>query len=353
MKKQPKPILIFLFFLTLLPTLSFAHALKKSTSELTVEGNRAHWILKVHGDDYFQKFGNTDEAHVREYLPTRLGVLLGEIPCEIQKIQIQKIPAEQYVRFDLEFSCPKKSSLATIHYDLFYGDPAHRHILKFEHSSQIESYTFSPENPEITFTQTFSFWREAKNFLKLGFEHILTGYDHILFVLALILGAASFRKLIWMITAFTLAHSLSLALAALDFFQLSPRIIEPIIAGSIVFMAFQGLRKVLKAVPVLENAKENGFTSSIAIIFLFGLVHGLGFSGILKEVHLSQENIIIPLVSFNLGVEFGQLLIVMSIYPLLLLLKRWMKSRYLIFHRIALSLIGLMGFFWLVERIRG
>jgi hypothetical protein len=149
-------------------------------------------------------------------------------------------------------------------------------------------------------------------FLKLGIEHILTGYDHLLFLLALLLGCRALKPMLWVITGFTLAHSLTLALAALNVVAISPRVVEPAIALSIILVAAENFHR-----------KEKHW-QRYAITCGFGLIHGFGFAGALRSAGLagSGAQVIGPLFSFNLGVEIGQLAVATVIVPLLISLRR-------------------------------
>jgi hydrogenase/urease accessory protein HupE len=144
-------------------------------------------------------------------------------------------------------------------------------------------------------------WDEiARAYTVLGVEHILTGFDHLLFVLALLFLVSFNRRLVWTITAFTLAHSVTLALSALGWITLRSPPVEATIALSIVLVAAEALndRKTLsRRWPAL-------------VAFLFGLVHGLGFAGALQDIGLPQQHLSVALLTFNVGVEFGQLCVV-------------------------------------------
>lgn len=178
-------------------------------------------------------------------------------------------------------------------------------------------------------------------FLQLGFLHILPqGLDHILFVLGLFLLAPKLKPLLTQITAFTLAHSLTLGLSMAGLVMLPSRIVEPLIALSIAVVA-----------------SENVFTRQVhpwrwLVVFGFGLVHGLGFASALHELHLQPDTILIPLVGFNLGVEGGQLAVVAL--AALLTCWAWQRpwyNRYLTIP--ASALIALVGLFWAVQRALG
>ena len=152
----------------------------------------------------------------------------------------------------------------------------------------------------------------ASAYAVLGVEHILSGYDHLMFVAGLLFLVGFRRRLVWTITAFTAAHSLTLASAALGWLTLRTAPVEACIALSIVLVASEALRErqtLARRLPAL-------------VAFIFGLVHGLGFAGALQEIGLPQQHLAVALLTFNLGVEFGQLLAVGAAWGLLLLVRR-------------------------------
>lgn len=177
-------------------------------------------------------------------------------------------------------------------------------------------------------------------YLGLGFEHILPlGLDHILFILCLFLSSSNFKTLIWQVTAFTLAHCFTLALAMLQVITISSSIIEPIIALSIAFLAIEN--------SISTTPKQH----RIFIVFLFGLVHGLGFASVLNSLGVSQDNFLISLVSFNVGVELGQITILLLAW---LLVGKWFsqKEGYRKWFIIPTSaVIALIAVYWTIERI--
>jgi hydrogenase/urease accessory protein HupE len=156
----------------------------------------------------------------------------------------------------------------------------------------------------------------AWSMLKLGVEHILTGADHLVFLLGLILVGGSFRSLLAVVSAFTLAHSITLALATLSVFAPSPRFVEPAIALSIAYVGVDNL--------FVKDASKRW-----RITFPFGLIHGFGFAGALREIALSRAQLPIALVSFNLGVELGQLAVLSLALPIALTARRapWFGER--------------------------
>ena len=188
-------------------------------------------------------------------------------------------------------------------------------------------------------------WREvAVTYGLLGIEHILLGVDHLLFVLALLLIVSGWRKLVATITAFTVAHSITLALATLGFVSVPQAPVEAVIALSILFVAVE---------IVYWRQGREGITRSRpwVVAFLFGLLHGLGFAGALTEIGLPAHAIPLALLFFNIGVEIGQLTfiaVVLAALPGLryLSLPEWTW-------RIPVYSIGALASFWTIERIAG
>jgi hydrogenase/urease accessory protein HupE len=175
-------------------------------------------------------------------------------------------------------------------------------------------------------------------FLVLGIEHIFTGYDHLAFLLALLIAGGSLRHNAKIITSFTLAHSLTLALATLGLVRISPAIVEPLIAVSIVFVG-------------LENLFRRRLAARWLVTFCFGLVHGLGFAATLRELGIGTfgARVALPLLSFNVGVELAQIAIALLVLPLVWRLER--RPSFTLKHVPALSLlITFAGIYWLLVR---
>lgn len=175
------------------------------------------------------------------------------------------------------------------------------------------------------------------DFVKLGIEHILTGYDHLLFLVALLATARGAWSVVRIVTAFTLAHSVTLSVAALGFVTIPDRIIEPLIAATIVWVALENLFAA-------EPDKRRWIWS-----FGFGLVHGFGFASVLGELGLRGATLVRGLVGFNVGVEIGQLIFVAVFLPALMWLSRGRGAR--LTPRIASLAVAAIGSYWLVERI--
>jgi hydrogenase/urease accessory protein HupE len=185
---------------------------------------------------------------------------------------------------------------------------------------------------------TPSIWSNIGTFISLGIEHILTGYDHIAFLIGLIVIGLSFREVLKIITAFTIAHSITLLLAAMQVISLNSRFVESVIAFSICYIA-------------VENLFRKKVKYRWVITFCFGLVHGFGFASALQELIVGKSNLILSVVSFNFGVEMGQLMIFFVLLPVLYLLGQKMEFRKV---TAAVSMaIFIFGFTWLIERLFG
>jgi len=183
---------------------------------------------------------------------------------------------------------------------------------------------------------TPSFW----GFLELGIAHIWTGYDHLLFLFGLLAVCRSFRSIVAIISCFTLAHSITLALATLSVVNLPSPIVEPMIAASILYVGIENL--------VRRGAEPRG---RWAITFAFGLIHGFGFASVLRELGVGSNGhgLAMPLFTFNLGVEFGQITIASIVLPIVW---QWRKNPAFIRRGVPIlsGFVAAAGLYWLLER---
>jgi len=203
------------------------------------------------------------------------------------------------------------------------------------------SHVFTPENTTLMIGGAGrALWAQARSFLVLGVKHILTGYDHVLFLITLLMAGGGMRALVKIVTAFTLAHSVTLSLAVLDVVSLPPRLVESGIALSIAYISAENLWR-----------RERALARRWLVTFGFGLIHGLGFASILRDLAVGGSNLAVSLVSFNLGVEAGQIVIVAAVFGLLAALRRLSWQPLL---RRAVS-VGAMaaGLAWFVQRAGG
>jgi hydrogenase/urease accessory protein HupE len=213
---------------------------------------------------------------------------------------------------------------------------------RLDGTTQIARLT--PSDYTFTITDSESWQQVASTYTTLGIEHILLGIDHLLFVLALLMIVEGWRKLVATVTAFTLAHSITLAAATLGWVHVPQAPVEAVIALSILFVAAeiihwrQGKPGVTRRKPWL-------------VAFTFGLLHGFGFAGALTEIGLPEHAIPLALLFFNLGVEAGQLLFIGAVFLVWAALRKvdWPEWAW----RIPVYGIGTMAAFWTIERISG
>lgn len=241
---------------------------------------------------------------------------------------------EDGVQIAASLDCPP----GPITYDArFLADlaPGHRHYVQV---GAEPAAVLDASAPSVTFTPAVASTGEvALRFVGLGVEHIGTGYDHLAFLFGLLLVARSLREMLLVVTGFTVAHSITLSVAALGWFTLPPNLVEPAIAASIAYVG-------------IENFWKPAGTRRVAITFMLGLIHGFGFAGLLAELGLPQRALAVALVAFNGGVEVGQAVIVAVLLPILLWLRRFpaWEARGV---PVLSAGVALAGVFWLVQRV--
>ena len=202
----------------------------------------------------------------------------------------------------------------------------------------------TPTTTAFEVEATPSAWAVATTYLVIGAKHILTGVDHLLFVLALLLLVSGLRVLLYTITAFTAAHSLTLAAATLGWVAVPQAPIEAVIALSIVFVASE-------IAQVSRGKSSNMSRRPWVVAFAFGLLHGFGFAGALTEVGLPESAIPIALLFFNLGVEVGQIAFVLAVIATTAVARRYLRTPQSSVRIAAAYAIGTVAAFWSIERI--
>ena len=205
------------------------------------------------------------------------------------------------------------------------------------------THRFTPAAPTYTVAEKPTLVQTAYTYLMLGIEHILLGFDHLLFVLALLLLIDQTRKLIVTITFFTLAHSITLSLATLQVIHVPVPPVEAVIALSIVFVASEIIR-------VQQGHGSLAYRKPWIVAFCFGLLHGLGFAAALAEIGLPAAAIPLALVSFNVGVEAGQLLFVLAFVLLGRLMAQLRFNPPVGWKRVPPYFIGSLASFWVIQR---
>jgi hydrogenase/urease accessory protein HupE len=238
------------------------------------------------------------------------------------------------------YHCPQPATAFSVRLrllsDLSLG---HRHLLTAVSPSRTVRTVLYEAQPELAPPSTGEPGGVGSSLFRLGVEHILTGYDHLLFLLALVLVGGPLRSILAVVTAFTLAHSVTLAVAASGIWTPRPTLVEPAIALSIAYVG-------------IENCVAPDLRRRWRLTFLFGLIHGFGFAGALREVAFSAVQLPLALASFNLGVEAGQLAVLAVVLPSVWWLagRAWFARGGLRVASIAISAIGLC---WFAVRVTG
>lgn len=211
---------------------------------------------------------------------------------------------------------------------------------KIQNTENIENKNIKKETQK---TETSNILKIIKQFIYVGIKHIILWFDHILFIISLVILFNSVKNILKLTITFTIAHSITLILAALWILSLTGKIVEPLIALSIVYMALENIF-------ILKNKKQIKINRRIIITFLFWLIHWLGFAGALSEIKIPEQFFISALLSFNVWVEIWQLAIVFIILvPILYFIKKYSwREKALQFFSLFISIIAL---YWFIERI--
>ncbi len=262
-------------------------------------------------------------------------VRAGGAACRYGELEIGMVE-EDGISLTVPLDCP--AGTARSYEASFWSrlEPGHRHYVEVAGEPVA---VLDAQNAAVSFDGTPGAGEVAVEFLGLGVEHIWTGYDHLLFLAGLLLAAARLKDMLLIVTGFTAAHSITLSLAALGYVTLSPDVVEPAIAASILLV---GIENFFRPPPLRR----------VALTFVLGLIHGFGFAGLLAELGLPRGNLALALVCFNGGVEIGQAAVVVLLLPTLLYLRRWAAwDRYIMPGGSAL--VALAGAWWLWERTLG
>lgn len=308
-------------------------------------------------DPEHEAFLAAHRTELASYLSERLTVALDGAPCaaELADTGITKRQRFLYARLPLTYRCPGSGSGEfTVRYGVFSEADAigaeHTNMVDYELGGSRGSDVFDSGHRELRAGRSAAgaggdasradgtdvSWSATGRFVSMGVEHILLGLDHVLFLVLLLLGAQGWRSVLRLATSFTVAHSVTLALAVLGWVDVPSQIVEPLIALSIVYVA-------------VENITRGETRHRVLVVFGFGLLHGLGFAGALDFTDALSGRLLVSLLSFNLGIELGQLAIVAAAFPLILLARR--RSWSSLAHVAAAVAVGVLGLVWFVERL--
>ena len=297
---------------------------------------------------------------VLDYASSHLELATDGKPAALKferELQVDQLANGGYAVLRFTASLAARPQSVDVDYRVFFDDdPLHRGLFLLEQGERAQQAVFSPVCQRLRFELASPRpWREFGRFVTEGVWHIWTGYDHVLFLLVLLLPSVLRRQaghwvpvddargaawnVVRIVTAFTVAHSITLSLAALGVVRLPSRLVETVIAGSIVVAALNNLRPMV-------TAKTWG------IAFGFGLIHGFGFATVLAELGLNRASLVRALVGFNLGVEAGQLVVVGAFLPVAYALHRRPIYRSLVLRGGSVA-VALLAAWWMIERLRG
>jgi hypothetical protein len=326
MRRLVAPLALLIPFVASATT-AHAHVTKPGFSEVRQHGTHVNYVLGLETEPLVAVAGES-KAAMESYLTGAVRLTVDGESCRTKMRSAEPLPHREtpYTRIWLDMECPQAQGEFRVDYDL-----PMENVVDYELGGAKGTYLFDPDHTSMT-ADSPGFPR----FVHLGAEHILLGWDHVLFLVILLLGASSLKSVIKLASAFTVAHSVTLALAVLGVVEVPGAIVEPLIAASIVYVA-------------VENVLGGESRTRLAVVFLFGLLHGLGFAG--AVTFADGTPLLGALIGFNLGIEAGQALIIAAVFPLLLAVRRFKWSGFA--HAAAGSAAAAMGLFWLSERVLG
>jgi hypothetical protein len=362
----------FLFVACMLAaSLASAHKPSDSYLALTVAGSNVtgQWDIALRDLDAaigLDQDGNGEltwnEVRARHdaiaaYALARLKLSSGGAACPLRVTQhlLDNHSDGAYAVLRLQAACAGDITVLDADYRLLFDiDPQHKGLLRLTAGAQTSTAIFTPDSPvQQLHVADASRWRQFADYVKHGVWHIWIGFDHILFLLSLLLPAvlihtakgwqgrdtfrSSFIEVLKVVTAFTLAHSVTLTLAATGVIALPSRVVESAIAASVVLAALNNIW------PVFERRRA-------VVAFVFGLIHGFGFASVLLDLGLPKTALLLSLVGFNVGVELGQLAIVAVFLPLAFAARSTVAYRKVVLLG-GSALITVIALVWLVERL--
>jgi hypothetical protein len=333
-----RALLAAALLLVALPAASDAH-IRTSAGYSTIrqEGANVRYDLALEHRPLAAAVGTGD---VESYLLSRITVSVDGVECEggLRGTGREERDGRPYVRLLLIYECPGSGSG---NYEVRYGVLAdgavvddHTNVADYAFAAGRGTFVFDAGHHELAAGET-GLLSAGSRFVGMGIDHILFGIDHVLFLVALLLGAQGFMSVVKLATTFTVAHSTTLALGVLGWVDVPPEIVEPLIALSIVYVA-------------VENVVGGESRHRLAVVFGFGLLHGLGFAGTLSFTDDVSGRLLGSLLSFNIGIELGQALIIALVFPLLLAVRRFRWSPFA--HAGATSIAAAFGLLWFIER---
>jgi hypothetical protein len=293
---------------------------------------------------------------LRGYLADHLTVETTGAPCPVQfgELRVNTRVDGNYAWIPVSVQCPTEPAQITIRYQVLSGiDPSHRGLLKLDSGGRgIQTAVLRSDTPAELALAPASRWHAIREYFITGVEHIWSGIDHLLFLLSLLLPAVLIRRdnrweavasarpafvsILKVVTAFTIAHSITLSLAAFDLVRLPSRLTESVIAASIVVAALNNI------FPIVTEGRAR-------IAFAFGLLHGFGFASVLADMGLPAGARATALIAFNCGIEAGQLAVVAAVMPMAFALRRAAPYRQVVLP-VGSAVVAVLAFVWFVQR---
>lgn len=347
---------------------SFAHDMNMGGSKWYLGKNHIKSAIELDSTLFGQISGIKEQDHesltdvqlrelttgiIQSYINEKLSVFVNDQSYPIKVDRLEKVGSIWKIWMNISDIRVDQPYKVKIDYKLLFEETSNKHVniaffyfsnkneeslqSVFDHNEPDLQNTFESNNTVREFSvEPKTLWSSINTFLLLGIKHILIGFDHIAFLVVLLVIGLPLREVIKIITSFTVAHSITLLLAALQIVSLNSRFIESVIALSICYIA-------------LENIFAKQVNYRWLAAFVFGLIHGFGFAGVLQEFIAGKSNLVLSVVSFNVGVELGQLIIFFIMLPILHLLRNKFKTRRIIVS--ASAVIFIIGLIWLVERV--
>jgi len=346
--------LAFLVLVSVVPV--YAHPIPFSYLDLRLNQSQIEGTLVAHIVDLAHdlnveppetlldaRVAESQKEAIAELVRARLNLLADGQPIELELSRVEPLPDRQALKCDLRLNPNAKPAALRIQCALFPYDPEHQTFLNVYQDDRLAHQEIFTSDHQIFVYRTGERqgWLSVmKEFIPAGIYHIFTGPDHILFIVGLLLMGGSLLRLLSIVTAFTIAHSITLSLAALNVINPPSRLIEPAIALSIIYVGIDNLM-----------VGKTGRDMRAWIAFFFGFVHGFGFAGVLKEFGLPREALGWSLFSFNFGVEIGQACIVVVVAFLLAAVRnrnQMLAERIL---KVGSTCVILAGTWWFIQRV--
>jgi hydrogenase/urease accessory protein HupE len=348
--------LLLALSLTGLSASAYAHPTPFSYLDLRLNGGQLEVSLAAHVFDLSHDLDVTPAASLLDpkvaeskrdailsLLRARLFLTAGGRPLTLESLSVEPLPEKEALAMQLRFSPVASPGAIGIQCALFPYDPQHQTFMNiYEEGALSHQEILDKAHPSFEYFTggRQGTWAVVKKFVRAGIYHIFTGPDHILFIVGLLLLGGSMLRLLSIVTAFTIAHSVTLSLAALNVVNPPSRLIEPVIALSIVYVGIDNLM-----------VGKSGRDVRAYLAFFFGFVHGFGFAGVLREFGLPRQALGWSLFSFNFGVEIGQACIVLAVASALMALRSRNQA---LSRRIAVyGSVGVIiaGSYWFVQRV--